>query len=77
MREGKLGVSLEIEFMIFNDESNHSLAIKEPKASYHIDGWVSARKTQLLAYIDGLVQEKCDSSALAMELRLSCTNPSI
>ena len=25
---------------------------------------------------DGLVQERCNSSALAMELRLSCTNPS-
>ena len=25
--------------------------------------------------IDGLVQEKRNSSALAMELRLSCTNP--
>ena len=26
------------------------------------------------AYIDGLVQERRNSSALAMELRLSCTN---
>ena len=26
---------------------------------------------------DGLVQERCKSSALAMELHLSCTNPSI
>ena len=26
---------------------------------------------------DGLVQERRNSSALAMELRLSCTNPSI
>ena len=26
--------------------------------------------------IDGLVQERHNSSALAMELRLSCTNPS-
>ena len=26
--------------------------------------------------IDGLVQERCNSSALAMELRLSFTNPS-
>ena len=25
--------------------------------------------------IDGLVQERCNSSALAMELRLYCTNP--
>ena len=28
-------------------------------------------------HIDGLVQERRNSSALAMELRLSCTNPSI
>ena len=28
-------------------------------------------------YIDGLVQEKCNSIAIALELRLSCTNPSI
>ena len=31
----------------------------------------------LLFYIDGLVQERCDSSVVAMELCLSCTNPSI
>ena len=28
-------------------------------------------------YMDGLVQERCNSSALAIELRLSCTNSSI
>ena len=28
-------------------------------------------------HIDGLVQERCNSSALAMELRLSCINSSI
>ena len=28
-------------------------------------------------YFDGLVQERHNSNALAMELRLSCTNPSI
>ena len=28
------------------------------------------------AKIDGLLQERRNSSALAMELRLSCTNPS-
>ena len=28
-------------------------------------------------HMDGLVQERRNSSALAMELRLSCTNPSI
>ena len=30
-----------------------------------------------LYHIDGLVQERFNSSALVMELRLSCTNPSI
>ena len=30
-----------------------------------------------LLYIDGLVQERCNPSALSMELRLSCTNSSI
>ena len=29
------------------------------------------------AYIDGLVQERRNSIANALELRLSCTNPSI
>ena len=28
-------------------------------------------------WVSGLVQEKINSSALAMELRLSCTNPPI
>ena len=28
-------------------------------------------------HIDGLVQERRNSSTLAMELRISCTNPSI
>ena len=32
---------------------------------------------RLKHYIDGLVQERRNSSALAMELRFSCTNPSI
>ena len=30
-----------------------------------------------VGHIDGLVQERCNSNALAMELHLSCTNPSI
>ena len=32
---------------------------------------------QLIQYINGLMQERCDSIALAMELYLSCINPSI
>ena len=30
-----------------------------------------------MLHFDGLVQEKCNSSVLAIELHLSCTNPSI
>ena len=33
--------------------------------------------TCLSGHIDGSVQERCNSSALAMELRLSCTDPLI
>ena len=29
------------------------------------------------AYIDGLIQERCNYIANALELNLSCTNPSI
>ena len=38
---------------------------------------ISIFKKSIGVYIDGLVQERRNSSALAMELRLSCTNPSI
>ena len=31
----------------------------------------------LVLYIDGLVHERRNPSALAMELRISCTNPSV
>ena len=37
------------------------------------DAWLLAS----LGHIDGLVEEKRNSSALAMDLRLSSTNPSI
>ena len=33
--------------------------------------------TRLHVHIDGLVQERRNSSALAIELRLTCTNPSL
>ena len=41
--------------------------------------WAMIHSTSCVAdmYIDGLVQERRNSSALAMELRLCCTNPSI
>ena len=31
----------------------------------------------IMSPVDGLVQERCNSRALALELRLSCTDPSI
>ena len=34
-------------------------------------------KVSCIAYIDGLVQKKRNSIANALELRLSCSNPSI
>ena len=41
--------------------------------------WSSYAKVSAIdiGYIDGLVQERRQSSALAMELQLCCTNPSI
>ena len=38
---------------------------------------VNTEHCKLMFYFDGLMQERCNSSALAMELCLSCTNPSI
>ena len=41
-------------------------------------GWCLTKRTIFHCIdIDGLVQERRNSSALAIELRLSCTNPSI
>ena len=42
--------------------------------------WLTSKWTFIIKSrfdIDGLVQERCNSSALAVELRLSFTNPSI
>ena len=42
------------------------------------DKQIKVFKKMFLSYhIDGLVQERGDSTALAVELRLSCTNPPI
>ena len=35
------------------------------------------QNSKSIGHIDGLVQERCNSTANALELRLSCTNPSI
>ena len=48
----------------------HNFAHIVPKSSEKPEG-------QAHPYLDGLMQERLNSSALAMELRLSCTDPSI
>ena len=40
-------------------------------------GWLHVDLKQDYLWRNGLMQERHNSSALAMELRLSCTNPSI
>ena len=54
-------------FCISYDTSNHIFLL----------GNIFGDRVFLVWYIDGLVQGRHDSSALAMELRLSCTNPLI
>ena len=50
-----------------------------PKSSQQIVIYVLPQSLQyyIPCYMDGLVQERCNSIAKAPELRLSCTNPSI
>ena len=57
-------------------EMHQRMFVMEEKT---IDVWdiVAEQTVSLTLHIDGLVQERRNSSALAMELRLSCTNPSI
>ena len=52
--------------------SKHTPKSSESKRTIH----VCALKI-IFSYIDGLMQERRNSSALAMELRLSCVNPLI
>ena len=52
----------------------HDGEIKQMELRDHPDGFADVKE---LTHIDGLVQERRNDCALAMELRLSCTNPSI
>ena len=52
-----------------------SLSLNELMASNEICGTKVCCADTDLNDIDGLVQERYNSSALAMELHLSCTNP--
>ena len=51
--------------------------IHEFDTVFAIEESSACRFSHLRIHIDGLVQERRNSSALAMELRLYCTNPSI
>ena len=42
---------------------------------YHQVGWLATETERWKEYLDRLVQERRNSSALALELHLSCTNP--
>ena len=55
--------------------ASYILSLDSP-AGLQLDMWNLA-KCSFKSYIDGLVQERCNSCALAMELHLSSTNPSI
>ena len=50
-------------------QSDPIFMLSDLSASGHVS------ETLHSSQIDGLLQERCNSSALAMELRLSCINP--
>ena len=62
-----------------------SIMVRRELQQQHPSDWLSGAGTSrerssavvVTEHIDGLVQERRNSSALAMELRLSCTNPSL
>ena len=51
--------------------------IKHISQKQNIRGKITELLVNVHYNVDWLVQERCNSSALAMELRLSCTNPTI
>ena len=57
------------------------IMVSQPNHLYHENTYTWKDKisfeTKPRFHIDGLVQERSNSSPLAMELRLSCNNPSI
>ena len=43
----------------------------------YVHNLIAKKKYKIQLHVDGLVQERRNSSALAMELRLSCLDPSM
>ena len=62
-------------------EANHMLwnllRAQSIRKQYYIYTHTQQYPKSMQTHFDGLVQERCNCSALAMELRLSCSNPSI
>ena len=59
------------------NKSNQEMYKKNTQNMLNIDGLMQERHTLNMLNIDGLMQERRNSIANALELCLSCTNPSI
>ena len=57
----------------------HCKHLPQPSHSWHAPVWCvpPGHRVKCHTHINGLVQERRNSSAIAMEVRLSCGNPSI
>ena len=75
----KTGSTLKLLWlvMLYPDSKVHGAYMGRSGADRTQVGLVLAPLTLLSGYIDGLVQKRCNSSALAKGLCISCTNPSI
>ena len=71
-----LRVNYGVSFLIFLGKMLHDM---ESAACFCVELGGTIQKTGLdcICHINGLVQERHNSSALTMELCLSCINPSI
>ena len=66
--------SYAVSFVSLNSELNFAL---DNAVLYEMLCYIAPCCDGTVQIFDGLVQERCNSSVLAMELRLSCTNLSI
>ena len=64
------------QWVKWNDKMNKSFSLKKYFTT-EIQCFFINKQTSLTENINGLVQERRNSSVLAMELHLSCINPSI
>ena len=66
----------ELDMIGYNMGMIYCISISYDKVK-HFTVWYILFQLTYLSYIDGLVQERHNSIANALELRLSCTDPSI